>query len=94
MRINLGPKSVIAGLAQAFAYYENGLKRPSDERLKEAVTILNSTFSELPDWQKVIDALRQYGLDALPQHCHLTVGIPVEPMLAQPTKSTKEVRGA
>jgi DNA ligase 1 len=91
MRINLGPKSVVAGLSHAYAYAEHGNKNPGDERLKKAVQLVNAAFSQLPSWEKVIDALNTYGLDALPSHCKLTIGIPVEPMLAQPTKGTKEI---
>lgn len=91
MRINLGPKSVVAGLSHAYAYAELGNKNPGDERLKKAVQLVNAAFSQLPSWEKVITALNSYGLDELPHHCKLTIGIPVEPMLAQPTKGTKEI---
>jgi len=92
MRINLGPKSIAAGLAHAFAFLETKGKRPSDERLKQAVVLINAAFNELPNWDLITAAARKYGLDKLPEHCHLQVGIPVKPMLAQPTKGTQEVR--
>lgn len=91
MRINLGPKSVIAGLAHAFAYYEaNGA--PSDALLARSNKLVRAAFARRPDWAVVVKAvLEKGGLEKLPETCQLTIGVPVEPMLAQPTNGIEAI---
>ena len=54
------------------------------ETLKQAV-------SECPSYDLIVPALLQFPLAQLHGHRHLTPGIPVQPMLAKPTKEIGEV---
>src|ERR1700761_2277833 len=47
--------------------------------------------SELPSYDEVIPALLEFGIQDLLEHCKLTPGVPLKPMLAKPTKAIGEV---
>lgn len=92
MRINLGHKTVIAGLAHALLLHESGGKKPSGEdAFSHANKLLVAAFARRPDWSVVIPAVLKNGLENLPETCQLTVGVPVEPMLAQPTTGVEAI---
>lgn len=105
LRVGLAEQSVISALAQAVvltppsqtlpppvldaAVKTNAAKLQSD--LQEATETMKQVMSECPSYDLVIPALLQYPLAQLHEHCHLTPGIPVQPMLAKPTKGISEV---
>jgi DNA ligase 1 len=47
--------------------------------------------SELPNYDLVVPALLEVGIDDLASKCKLTPGVPLKPMLAKPTKAIGEV---
>ncbi|KAK7468881.1 ATP-dependent DNA ligase Cdc17 [Stygiomarasmius scandens] len=97
LRIGNAERSVLVALAHAavLAEKERVGKKWSNEklaaRLEEGSNILKSVYSELPSYDQVIPALLEYGIDGLKEHCKLTPGVPLKPMLAKPTKAIGEV---
>ncbi len=72
-------------------------KRVEDEklslesRLESAVNIVKKAYSEVPSFDTLVAALLDFPLSQLHKACTLRPGLPVEPMLAKPTKSVQEV---
>ncbi|KAM9038474.1 DNA ligase 1 isoform 1-T2 [Sarcophilus harrisii] len=105
LRLGLAEQSVLAALAQAVsltppgqefppAVVDAGKGKAAEARkswLEEKGLILKQTFCEVPDLDLIIPALLKHGLDQLPQHCQLTPGVPLKPMLAHPTRGIGEV---
>lgn len=92
LRIGLAEKTVLVSLAQAFLNYENkSSKRISSESLSKAEDIIREAFSLIPNYEIIIRNAFDHGIMNLLEHCQLTPGVPLKPMLAKPTKSIGEV---
>ena len=75
---------------------ENGIKFANlklsiETRLECAVNLVKKAYSEVPSYDALVEALLSVSLDKLCNVCTLRPGLPVEPMLAKPTKSVQEV---
>lgn len=105
LRIGLAEQSVLQALAQACVLTPPGQSFPPEvinaaknvssqtfkSRLDEEASIIKTTYCECPNYDKIIPVLLKEGVKALPDHCHITPGVPLKPMLAQPTKGVQEV---
>ncbi|CAN2387936.1 Okazaki fragment processing involved in mitotic DNA replication [Pristimantis euphronides] len=105
LRIGLAELSVLSAIAQAVSLTPPGQSFPdavldaskgmsADSKkafIDENAMILKQTYCELPNYDLVIAALLKHGIKELPQHCKLTPGVPLKPMLAHPTKGVGEV---
>ncbi|CAI5466458.1 unnamed protein product [Closterium sp. Yama58-4] len=60
-------------------------------RLEEAVRIMKHAYSVLPVYDQVVPSLLKDGIWAVPQACQFTLGVPVGPMLAKPTRGISEI---
>ena len=66
-------------------------KLPLESRLEAAVNIVRKAYSEVPSFDALSEAILSVPLSRLHEACTLRPGLPVEPMLAKPTKSVQEV---
>ncbi|KAK3948127.1 hypothetical protein QBC32DRAFT_328039 [Pseudoneurospora amorphoporcata] len=93
LRLGLAEKSVIVSLAQAMIAHEFAQKGkvPSESDFSKAESILKTVYSELPSYNVIIPAMLTHGIMNLRDHCKLRPGVPLKPMLANPTKAITEV---
>ncbi|XP_016304496.1 DNA ligase 1-like isoform X3 [Sinocyclocheilus anshuiensis] len=105
LRIGLAEQSVLTALSQAVCLSPPGQEFPpavlnagkgmsAENRrvwLEEKALILKQTYCEMPNYDAIIPVLMKEGIDELPNHCKLTPGVPLRPMLAHPTKGVGEV---
>ncbi|XP_032388316.1 DNA ligase 1 isoform X2 [Etheostoma spectabile] len=105
LRIGLAEQSVLSALSQAVcltppgqgfppAVIDAGKGMSTESRrawIEEKSLILKQTYCEMPNYDVIIPVLLNEGIDELPNHCKLTPGVPLRPMLAHPTKGVGEV---
>ncbi|XP_048225251.1 DNA ligase 1 isoform X2 [Perognathus longimembris pacificus] len=105
LRLGLAEQSVLAALAQAVsltppgqefppAVVDAGKGKTAEARktwLEEQGLVLKQTFCEVPDLDRIVPVLLEHGLERLPEHCKLSPGVPLKPMLAHPTRGVAEV---
>ncbi|XP_051943328.1 DNA ligase 1 isoform X2 [Hippocampus zosterae] len=105
LRIGLAEQSVLSALSQAVclttpqkgnspAVMDVGKGMTTESRrawIEEKNLILKQTYCEMPNYDILIPVLLKEGIDKLPDHCKLTPGVPLRPMLAHPTKGVGEV---
>ncbi|KAG7525391.1 DNA ligase 1 [Solea senegalensis] len=105
LRIGLAEQSVLSALnlavcltppGQGFppAVIDAGKGMSTESRrawIEEKSLILKQTYCEMPNYDILIPVLLKEGIDQLPNHCKLTPGVPLRPMLAHPTKGVGEV---
>ncbi|XP_034039621.1 DNA ligase 1 [Thalassophryne amazonica] len=105
LRIGLAEQSVLAALSQAVcltppgqdfppAVTDAGKEKSTESKrawMEEKSLILKQTYCEMPNYDVIIPVLLKEGIDQLPNHCKLTPGVPLRPMLAHPTKGVGEV---
>lgn len=104
LRIGIQVPTVLQALAAAFVLTtpaRNGAAAVSDtrkdsnvlgDRMEAMEAAVRQAFSEMPSFDLLVAALME-GRDAsnLAEACHISLGIPVKPMLAKPSKGIKEV---
>lgn len=95
LRIGLAEKTLVTALAHAIVLKEiEGKKLGQEEiasKLARGAEIVKQVYSELPNYDAIVPALLEGGVDGLSKRCKLQAGVPLKPMLAKPTKAIGEV---
>lgn len=105
LRVGLAEQSVISALAHAVVLTPPSTTLPPpildrsvtmnssslQDALNEGVERMKQVVSECPSYDLIIPALLSHPFEEIHSFCHLTPGIPVQPMLAKPTKGISEV---
>ncbi len=52
---------------------------------------MKHAYNQCPNYEKVVNAILEDGIELLDKHCKLTPGVPLKPMLANPTKGVQEI---
>ena len=56
------------------------------EAMDKAAQKVKQAYNQCPNYEIVVKAILEHGIDDLEEHCKLTPGVPLKPMLAYPTK--------
>lgn len=94
LRIGMAEKSLLSALAQAFVAWEySELKNrlPPEKALVDGEEVFKEVYSQMPNYELVIQAALKHGPSKIAEFCKITAGLPVKPMLAKPTKSITEI---
>lgn len=93
LRIGLAEQTLLVALGHAAVYSEKESAPPSQiqSSLEEAAKSVKQVYSVLPNYDKIITALLDNGVSKLSETCSFTLGVPVGPMLAKPTKGVSEI---
>ncbi|PWN41603.1 ATP-dependent DNA ligase [Ceraceosorus guamensis] len=97
LRIGLAERTVLVALAQSIVLTgaKKQKKRLDTEEMANEIArgteVVKAVYSELPNYDLVVPALLESGIDGCRAACKLTPGIPLKPMLAKPTKAITEV---
>ncbi|XP_010521722.1 PREDICTED: DNA ligase 1 [Tarenaya hassleriana] len=93
LRIGFSVQTLLAALGQAAVYNEEHSKPPPNIQspLEEAAKIVKQVYTVLPVYDKIVPALLSGGIWNLPKTCNFTLGVPIGPMLAKPTKGVAEI---
>jgi DNA ligase 1 len=106
LRTGLAELSVLQALAQAATltppnenkeppFNVNALSKKTELQIKskieENALILKTVFCRCPDYNQIIPIIIEYGIEELLEKVQMKPGIPLKPMLAQPTNGINEV---
>ncbi|EDW74781.1 uncharacterized protein Dwil_GK15713 [Drosophila willistoni] len=98
LRIGIAEQSLLTALALALVkknhHEECKLNKVGDvykDEIAETTLLLKTTYCQCPNYDIIIPAILKYDIKELSTRCPMHPGMPLRPMLAQPTKGVHEV---
>ncbi|XP_064543098.1 DNA ligase 1 [Drosophila montana] len=98
LRIGIAEQSLLTALAIALVKKNhiddcktNKVCDVYKDEITETTLMLKTTFSQCPNYDIIIPAILKYDIKELQERCPMHPGMPLRPMLAQPTKGVLEV---
>ncbi|MES1903408.1 MAG: ATP-dependent DNA ligase Cdc17 [Paramarteilia canceri] len=92
LRIGLAEKTILISLAEAFFLSKNQYKPgESQDEMQQAVRTFKEVFNQCPSYEKVVSVLFENNFNQLLELCSITVGMPLQPMLAEAAHSIEEI---
>ncbi|KAH8290432.1 hypothetical protein KR054_002976, partial [Drosophila jambulina] len=98
LRIGIAEQSLLTALAIALVKKNHiddckASKVPDvyKDEISETTLLLKTAYSQCPNYDKIIPAIMEYDIKELQERCPMHPGMPLRPMLAQPTKGVHEV---
>ncbi|KAF9597190.1 hypothetical protein IFM89_016331 [Coptis chinensis] len=82
---------VALGHAAVYSEKESAPSSQTQSSLEEAAKAVKQVYSVLPNYDLIIAALLDGGVCKLSETCSFTLGVPIGPMLAKPTKGVSEI---
>ncbi|CAG8591637.1 11178_t:CDS:2, partial [Diversispora eburnea] len=62
-----------------------------EKKLKEAEKLLKECYAQFPNFNDIIKCLLEHPIDKLLDVCHLTIGVPLRPMLSKMTQDLPQI---
>ncbi|EDW31518.1 GL11174 [Drosophila persimilis] len=98
LRIGIAEQSLLTALAIALVKknHINDCKVSKivdvyKDEITETTLLLKTAYSQCPNYDIIIPAILKYDIKELQERCPMHPGMPLRPMLAQPTKGVHEV---
>ncbi|KAH8308908.1 hypothetical protein KR059_003198, partial [Drosophila kikkawai] len=98
LRIGIAEQSLLTALAIALVKKNHiddckASKVPDvyKDEIAETTLLLKTAYSQCPNYDIIIPAILEYDIKELQERCPMHPGMPLRPMLAQPTKGVHEV---
>ncbi|KAI0305760.1 ATP-dependent DNA ligase [Multifurca ochricompacta] len=82
---------VLTPPATLVAQRESSSRAQLLEKFAAAETLLKKVFTQHPNYDHIVSAIFEAGLDGLAERVRLTVGIPLQPTLGSPMRSLDDV---
>ncbi|KAI5169722.1 DNA ligase 1 [Pancytospora epiphaga] len=90
LKIGLASQTVLISLGIAFHNIKNNKiesSKEGDNTAEHAIQCVKEAFNKHADYEHLVKLIMKHGIENLPDVCTVSPGVPLKPMLAQPSKN-------